>query len=141
MLLPDITHVLSAARGFLPAPLYSFLLSIYPLADSIMGEVLLYSIKKCIGSIEYNQVVHSGWAKIYSAILDVIIPEAVRFELSHKEQCEAIAIKRASHHINSDMPIFTSRRLVHDVSAHSTIRVAEPTLRIAEPMEANREKE
>lgn len=54
------------------------------LLDGIMGEVLFYAIKTCVGPIVYTTVAHSGWAKIYSKMLDSIVPNAVKFELDHK---------------------------------------------------------
>lgn len=59
-----------------------------------MGEVLLYTIKKCVGPKEYTPAVHFGWAKIYSLILDVIIPDVVHYEMSHKENFEEMLSKR-----------------------------------------------
>eukprot|EP00981_Chlorochromonas_danica_P006843 scaffold1496_cov266-Ochromonas_danica.AAC.5 len=65
-----------------------------PKFHSIMGEVLLYTIKKCVGPKEYTPAVHFGWAKIYSLILDVIIPDVVHYEMSHKETFEEMLSKR-----------------------------------------------
>ena len=46
----------------------------------IVGEVLFYSVKKCIGPA-YTPNVHLAWIKIFSRMLKYIVPTAVAFEL------------------------------------------------------------
>ena len=77
--------------------------------DSIMGEVLLYTIKKCLGPKEYSQMVHFGWAKVYSRILDAIVPLVVKFELENRELADQIQIKRNNQHNDPNRPLFTIR--------------------------------
>mmetsp|Transcript_417 Transcript_417/g.706 ORF Transcript_417/g.706 Transcript_417/m.706 type:complete len:226 (-) Transcript_417:1614-2291(-) len=60
----------------------------------MVGEVLLFAIKTCVGPDVYTETVHNGWAKIYSKMLNTIVPMAVAFELDHKQQCEEAAMKR-----------------------------------------------
>ena len=53
--------------------------------DAIFGEVLFWSLKKCLGSDVYDTVAHFGWIKIFSKMLTVIVPVVVAFEMSNKE--------------------------------------------------------
>lgn len=62
--------------------------------DGIAGEVLLYTIRKCVGDTAFTPAAHRGWCKIYSRILDATLPPVVKFEMNHKEQANTIAIKR-----------------------------------------------
>lgn len=72
-----------------------------------MGEVLLFSLRKVLGSA-YTPVAHYGWVKIYSRILDVIMPNVIEFELTHKESAGGILEKRltSQHHAG---PLFTEK--------------------------------
>eukprot|EP01031_Cornospumella_fuschlensis_P026019 gene26019-31421_t len=71
---------------------------------SIMGEVLLYTVKKCVGPAEYTQQVHFAFAKIYSRILDCIVPE-----LEHKDLADQYASKRAQLQVSAHTPLFSVR--------------------------------
>lgn len=64
--------------------------------DGIVGEVVLYAIRQCVGDAAYTPVAHRGWTKIYSRILDMIIPIVVHFELQNKIQSQQIAEKRGA---------------------------------------------
>lgn len=90
-----------------------------------MGEVLLYTIKKCIGPKEYTQAVHHGWAKIYSLILDVIIPIVVHFEMTHKETMEGMLSKRNAQHVTAEGAVFTNRQTQHESAVDISIRPSE----------------
>jgi len=46
----------------------------------IVGEVLFYSIKHCIGN-SYTPNIHIAWVRIFSRMLKYIVPIAVAFEL------------------------------------------------------------
>ena len=46
----------------------------------VVGEVLFWSIKTCIGLKCYTNEVHDSWTKIYSKMLQVIVPVAVQYE-------------------------------------------------------------
>ena len=46
----------------------------------IVGEVLFYSVKKCIGTA-YTPEVHYAWVRVFSRMLKYIVPKAVAFEL------------------------------------------------------------
>lgn len=48
--------------------------------------MLLYTIKACVGTEVYTAKVSTGWAKIYSKMLDSIIPVCVNFECEHKTE-------------------------------------------------------
>ena len=48
--------------------------------DGLVGEVLFWSIKLCVGEM-YNPEVHLAWVKIYSRMLRTMVPVAVAYEL------------------------------------------------------------
>lgn len=58
--------------------------------------MLLYTIKKCVGPQVFDQTAMNGWCKIYSRMLDEIIPVVVHFELTNKQIAEKIYDKRMS---------------------------------------------
>lgn len=69
----------------------------HTLTDGLAGEVLLHAIKKVVGPQEYTATAHNGWLKIYSAMLEIIVPEVVRFEIEHREEAIAILHKRTGN--------------------------------------------
>lgn len=44
----------------------------------------MYTFKKCVGPEVYTPTVAAGWAKLYSKMLDILIPEVVTFEREYK---------------------------------------------------------
>lgn len=58
----------------------------------------------------YNEVVHNGWAKIYSRMLDIIVPNAVMFELNHKHRAEEAATKRFKDVSKAEAVVATQAR-------------------------------
>jgi hemoglobin-like flavoprotein len=60
----------------------------------IFGEVLFWTLKIVTGGDVYDSVCHSGWIKIYSKMLEIIIPEVVRYELANKPAIAAFKEKR-----------------------------------------------
>jgi hypothetical protein len=46
----------------------------------IIGDVMFWSVKKCIGEA-YCEDTHSAWVKIFSKMLSVIVPVSVAYEL------------------------------------------------------------
>lgn len=54
--------------------------------DNIYGEVLMYTIQKCVGPEVFTPTTANGWAKVYSKMLDSIIPVCVDFEKEHKAE-------------------------------------------------------
>lgn len=46
----------------------------------VVGDVLFYTIKKCVGSTVFTGDVLDAWIRIYSAMLQEIVPLAVHFE-------------------------------------------------------------
>ena len=52
-------------------------------ADGLVGEVLFWSIRKCIGTAQYTVEVHEAWVKIYSRMLKTMVPVAVAHELKN----------------------------------------------------------
>lgn len=53
-------------------------------ADGIMGEVLFWTLHKCLGPDVFNDNIHLIWVKILSRILKHMVPVAVAFELDTK---------------------------------------------------------
>lgn len=47
----------------------------------VVGEVLFWSIRLCVGASVYTYDVHQAWVKIYSHMLKVMVPLAVAYEL------------------------------------------------------------
>lgn len=58
----------------------------------------MYAIKTCVGPAVYTEQVHNGWCKIYSKMLDVIVPLCVKFELDHKDFAVEVNTKRFKDH-------------------------------------------
>ena len=42
---------------------------------------MFWSLDHCLGKFIYNNEVHHEWVCIYSSILEIVIPEALKFEL------------------------------------------------------------
>lgn len=59
----------------------NYFYNIFFFKDGILGEILLHAIKRCIGPEAFNKKVRHGWKKIWSRVLTVVIPVAVRYEL------------------------------------------------------------
>jgi hemoglobin-like flavoprotein len=55
----------------------------------IVGEVLLWTLNKCLGA-GYFEEVKVSWVKVYSIILSVMVPEALKVEadIYNKSQTE-----------------------------------------------------
>jgi hemoglobin-like flavoprotein len=49
-----------------------------------IGEVLFYSLRKCLGEEAYNPTVETAWKKIYSSMLRIIVPLVVTYERTGK---------------------------------------------------------
>jgi len=64
----------------------------------IVGEVLLWTLRKCLGSA-YTPNIHMAWLRILSRILRVMVPIAVAFELN---QGKAQEDRLENLHINHD---------------------------------------
>jgi hypothetical protein len=47
----------------------------------VVGEVLFWSIKECIGEVAYTRETHRVWCKIISRMMFTMLPIAVAFEL------------------------------------------------------------
>lgn len=57
--------------------------------DGIVGEVLFWCLKKCVGPSVYTQSAHNAWVKVYSRMLRTIVPIAVAFELKGQSESQA----------------------------------------------------
>lgn len=51
-----------------------------------MGEVLFWALNATLGSTTYNSQLHSIWVRIFSRLLRVIIPVALRLEIDGEIQ-------------------------------------------------------
>lgn len=51
--------------------------------DGVVGEVLFYVLKACLGPTIYIASVHRAWVKVYSRMLTTIVPVAISMELKH----------------------------------------------------------
>lgn len=71
----------------------------------------MYAIKMCVGPAVYTDQVHRGWCKIYSKMLDTIVPICVKFELDHKEFATEVHTKRFKDHnaVNSSAVSIVSK--------------------------------
>lgn len=49
--------------------------------DGVVGEVLFWAIRMCVGVEMYSYEVHQAWVKIYSRMLKTMVPVAVAHEL------------------------------------------------------------
>ena len=85
----------------------------------MIGEVLLYTVKTCVGPIVYTETVHNGWAKIYSKMLDTIVPIAVTFELDHKNWASQAADKRFEGQSKSEAAVTTLSVITHTKHSNS----------------------
>jgi hemoglobin-like flavoprotein len=54
---------------------------------SIVGDVLFFSLQKCLGPA-YTHEVEDTWKKIYSAMIQIIVPLCLKYERSGKLQAE-----------------------------------------------------
>lgn len=52
-------------------------------SDGIVGEVLFYTLRMCLGKSIYLPSVHRVWVKVYSRMLRTIVPVAVALELKN----------------------------------------------------------
>lgn len=46
----------------------------------VLGTIFMHAVKECVGPA-YTDACHKGWLKIWSKILNVTVPTAVKFEL------------------------------------------------------------
>lgn len=68
--------------------------------DAVVGEVLFYVLRQCLGPNVYMQDVHQVWVKVYSRMLKTIVPTAVDCELKgyrHHSEPEQRPPVRASY--------------------------------------------
>lgn len=87
-----ILHFLNLLHGY-------FILIKY--LDGIVGEVLFYVLKVCLGAV-YVPSLHKVWVKVYSRMLRTIVPIAVALELKgsrggHGEAAKERPTIRASY--------------------------------------------
>ncbi len=47
---------------------------------------MFWTLAKCLGSEFYDKATHRIWVKIFSTMLNVVVPIAVHHELEHREE-------------------------------------------------------
>ena len=48
----------------------------------VLGSVLFWTIESCLGHDKYTENISIAWIKIYSTVLAIVVPEAVKYELT-----------------------------------------------------------
>ena len=73
-----------------------------------MGEVFFHALRKVLGPDVYTATCHSGWVKLFSRILDGIVPVVIEYELTSAGAADEILTKRLQ---NEGMkgPMFTEK--------------------------------
>lgn len=64
--------------------------------DGIFGEVLFFILRLTLGD-DYDAVAHTGWVKIFSRILRIVVPIAVAYEIANEPAIETLTTKRVSN--------------------------------------------
>jgi hemoglobin-like flavoprotein len=63
---------------------------------SILGEVLLHALAKCIGGERFDEATTQAWVRIYSMVIAIVIPFHVKHELheahGHGRQLDPISV-------------------------------------------------
>lgn len=54
--------------------------------DGVVGEVLIYAIRACVGMTAFTNQVHTAWVKIYSRMLTTMVPVAIAHEMKDKSR-------------------------------------------------------
>jgi hemoglobin-like flavoprotein len=70
----------------------------------IVGEVLFYTVKRCIGAA-YTPEVHYAWVKVFSRMLKYIVPKAVVFEL-HEGQAQIDRLNTLNENLKKELEDF-----------------------------------
>jgi hemoglobin-like flavoprotein len=68
----------------------------------VVGDVLFWCIKTCIGAEAFTPAVELSWVKIYSKMLQVIVPVAVRYEKEGIHQAREVRAMYATEESNTD---------------------------------------
>lgn len=107
------------------------------LLDGVVGEVLFYVLRLCLGPLVYTYDVHRAWVKVYSRMLKVIVPIAISYELKSgsKLQEERFAVRNSNMFGDNQgggvrSSIVNSAEAVEDAELKSErIRLSAPTLK------------
>lgn len=67
------------------------------LVDGIVGEVMFWTIKTCIGEEAFDKSVQTAWVRIFSRMLKIMVPVAVAHELRNggDAQSERVELEQA----------------------------------------------
>lgn len=92
--------------------------------DGIFGECLFWVLRLTLGTDVYDMTAHLGWVKIYSRILGIVIPIAIRYELENQESIQEKTQKRfqgfTTSHWNAPVH-YDSTAAISSASSTSTI--------------------
>jgi hypothetical protein len=70
--------------------------------DGVVGEILFYSLRECVGTAVYTTAMHTTWCKIMSRMLKSMIPVAIAFELKNgSSELQRLRIE-ANHKVNEE---------------------------------------
>lgn len=50
-------------------------------SDGLVGDVLFFTLKRCVGPSIYTSEAHQGWVKVISRMLHTMVPLAVAHEM------------------------------------------------------------
>jgi hemoglobin-like flavoprotein len=94
--------------------LYAFVL------DSIFGEVLFWTMRHTLGAEVYDASTHTAWVKLYSRMLDIIIPVVVEYEKSNRVVIRELQSKRLAPilQVSNTMLLPADMHTTHDSSVH-----------------------
>eukprot|EP00981_Chlorochromonas_danica_P008459 scaffold2193_cov179-Ochromonas_danica.AAC.38 len=64
------------------------------LSDGLFGEVLLYAFQQTMGAIAFSPDIYHAWALVYSRILNVVLPIAVKLDLEEKDDDGSVSVDK-----------------------------------------------
>lgn len=80
----------------------------------VVGEVLFWSIRLCVGPLVYTYDVHQAWVKIYSNMLKIMVPSAVGYELKNNSGQEKRFLCDSIHLSNAEESVLHDFNLEND---------------------------
>eukprot|EP01039_Chlorochromonas_danica_P003167 gene3167-3468_t len=60
----------------------------------LFGEVLLYAFQQTMGAIAFSPDIYHAWALVYSRILNVVLPIAVKLDLEEKDDDGSVSVDK-----------------------------------------------
>lgn len=87
---------------------FCFFLIFICFLDGLGCEIVMQSIRKCVGPTVYSPAVSDAWIKFFSRFLDAILPQVIRFEHDNPSSSAMIYEKRKQIHHEDDITANTS---------------------------------